>query len=966
MTKRLAPIAGEWIQRQRPVQFHFEGNTFQGFAGDSISSGLWANNLHVLGRSFKYHRPRGILSLANHDVNVLMHDTDTTHIRADVTPLAEGMKLGTVNTGGNVLKDPKRWLDKVSPILPVGFYYKAFFKPKALFPFWEKIIRGAAGLGVINTHYHQPNPPKLNWHVDVLVVGGGLSGMHAALTVADGGATVLLVDENAQLGGSFGYDIGGDTLQQTQLQTLLDRIHSQPNITVLTQSVAMAYYTEHLLPVATPQGLRKVRAKRVIVATGAVEQPPVFRNNDLPGIMLGSAAQRLVYRYSVAPFEHGLVFTANDHGYRVALDLLARGVRVHTLIDLRTAPPHCEESVLVKSAGLKVLTGHCIYAAIPAPDNLGVVAVEVCPYDEQSRRLDFVRMQRIACDGVAMSAGWAPAAALLYQAGSRMGFDKTIQQFKPVHLPAGIYTAGRVNGIFGLQTKMLDGINAGQAVLHSMGLLDKPAYALTDEVLYSSPSHAFPIIPHIEGKNFIDFDEDIQLKDFYNAAQEGFDNIELMKRYTTVGMGPSQGKHANMNAIRVLADIRGLPIEKIGTTTARPFYHPTTIAELAGRRFLPYRHTPMHAWHVHAGAEMVTVGNWQRPAWYPQHNLSHHACVENEVQAVRQHVGLLDVSTLGKIEVRGPQAALFLERFYTGEFASMRVGRTRYALALDEAGVIIDDGMVARLDEQRFYITSSTANAAVIFREMQRWQSQWQLDIGLINVTSAYAAMTLAGPHALKLLQDISDHAAAWQTFADGDAKQIGLQGTVVTIMRLGFVSQQAYEIHVPAAQAQLLWQRLINLGQQYAIQPFGTEAQRILRLEMGHLIVGHDTDGLTHPLQAGLSFALSMHKPFFIGQRSLRILQQKPLQSQLVAFVLPEPGQSMLFECNLVIHAGEISGRITSISHRPASKQCIGLAYVSPALASPGTQLHFRTDNGKLIKGKVVSLPFTKEASEL
>ncbi len=961
MSHRLSPVSGEWIQRTQPVIFSFEGQSFQGYAGDSISSALWAQGQHVLGRSFKYHRPRGILSLANHDVNVLMADGVDTHIRADVTPLQANMQLHSINTGGQVLKDPKRWLDWLSPVLPVGFYYKTFYNPKALFPFWERVIRKAAGLGVVNTNYAVASPVKQHLHVDVLVVGGGASGLQAAITVANGGASVLLVDENAQLGGSLGYDRAGDAQQAQQLQRLLDQVNALSNIQILTQSTVVGYYADHLLPVVTPQGLRKVRAQRVIVASGGFEQPPVFRHNDLPGILLGSAAQRLVYRYSVAPFNNGVMVTANDHGYRVALDLLARGVKVNTLIDMRQSAAMSEERLLLQNSSVRMLIGYCIYAAVPAKGKLGVVAVQVCPYNEQQRTTDLTQLETISCDGVAMCAGWAPAAALLYQAGGKMRFDADIQQFRPAQLPQGIFAAGRVNGVTTLGGRMADGVRAGQQCLQTLGL--HPAENTPDAIeerLANRPSHAFPMVPHPQGKNFIDFDEDIQLKDFYNAAQEGFDNIELMKRFTTVGMGPSQGKHANMNAIRVLADIRQLPVEKIGSTTARPFYHPTPIAQLSGRSFHPQRHTPMHHWHVQQGAEMVSVGAWQRPAWYARTGLEKTACVQAEVLAVRQQVGLLDASTLGKIEVRGPEAALFLERFYTGEFASLRIGRTRYALAVDESGVIIDDGVVARLDENLYYVTTSTANAAVIYRDMQRWQSQWQLEIGLVNVTSAYAVINLAGPKAQAVLQALAGNTVASMQF--GDAKQTGIQGVVTRVMRLGFVSQSAYELHVPAAQASLLWQGLLTAGAADGIQPFGTEAQRILRLEMGHLITGHDTDGLTHPYQAGLAFALAMHKPFFVGQRSLRILQHKAAQQQLVGFVLAASEQRPLHDCNLVIDQGEIAGRITSISHSPQLGYRIGLAYVSAALANAGQAIQFRTDDGQLIHGTIVKMPFISE----
>lgn len=967
MSKRLPPIATEWINREKSLDFSFEGKDYTALEGDTITSALWAEGEYVLGRSFKYHRPRGILSLANHDVNILMHDGHETHMRADVTLVKPQMQLATINTGGNVKTDKKRWLDWLSPILPVGFYYKAFFKPRALFPFWEKMIRRSAGLGEINVSYPKLTLPKRHRHCDVLVIGAGPSGMSAALEVANSGLSVVLVDENQHIGGSLGYDCAGDFSQLHLLDALTKQIQQHPNIQVYTQSYVAGYYADHLLPIVTPNGMIKQRAKAVIVASGTFEQPPVFRNNDLPGVMLGSAAQRLVYRYAVAPFHHGLVFTANDYGYRVALDLIARGIKVHTLVDLREAVDTTLQQQLLAN-GVQVLVRHCVYEAEPKPGNFGVAAALVCPFNAVTGEADTSKLQRILCDGIAMSAGWAPAAVLLYQAGVRMRFDQAIQQFCPNHLPKGIFAAGKVKGVFGLQARIDDGKYAANAALKYLGLPFVELSAV-NESFDTSPSHPYPMVPHPKGKNFVDFDEDIQLKDFHNAAQEGFNNIELMKRFTTFGMGPSQGKHANMNAIRVLANIRQLPVENIGSTTARPFYHPTSIGHLAGRSFHPVRQTPLHAWHEQAGAKLVAAGAWLRPAYYQKNELDQHGAIQQEVQAVRQSAGVLDASTLGKIEVYGKDAGLFLERFYTGKFADMRVGRTRYALALDESGVIIDDGVVARFAHSLFYVTASTSNAAVIYREMQRWQQLWQLEIGLVNVTSAYAAINLAGPNAQKILavlvhENPSQEKLSSATFKFGDVQQVDLSGIQATVMRLGFISHDAYEIHVKAKQAPLLWAAIMQAGASWGIQPIGTEAQRILRLEMGHLITGHDTDGLTNPFEAGLHFALKMDKPFFIGQRSLRILQKKPLEKQLVAFVLNGDHDDIPFECNLVIDNGEIAGRVTSIALSPTLKQVIGLAYVNTHLAKLGATIEIRKDDGKTVSASVIEAPLIGEAS--
>ena len=960
MRKRLSKVNTEWIDREHSFGFSFEGKEYTAFDGDTITSALWAGSEYVLGRSFKYHRPRGILSLANHDVNILMQDGQQTHLRADVTLVKQKMQLSSINTGGNVKADKKRWLDWLSPILPVGFYYKAFFKPRALFPFWEKIIRRSAGLGEINPNYPKSALPKLHRHCDVLVIGAGPSGMSAALEAANTGLSVVLVDENLRVGGSLGYDCAGDLSQLNLLEALQANIKQHTNITVYEQSYVAGYYADHLLPIVTPIGMVKQRAKAVIIASGAFEQPPVFRNNDLPGIMLGSAAQRLVYRYGVAPFENGLVFTANDHGYRVALDLIARGVRVHTLVDLRDFVDETRKQHLL-AHGVQIFTGHCVYEAEPKAGNFGVATALICPFNLSSGEADTSKIKRIMCDGIAMSAGWAPAAALLYQAGTRMVFDHTIQQFRPSALPQGVFAAGKVNGVIGLQARITDGKSAANAALKYLGqpYIEQSA---ASETFDASPSHPYPMVPHPKGKNFVDFDEDIQLKDFHNAAQEGFNNIELMKRYTTFGMGPSQGKHANMNAIRVLAKIRNLPIDKIGSTTARPFYHPTPIGHLAGRSFHPERHTVLHAWHQQSGAQFVTAGAWLRPAYYQKNGLDKSACIQQEVRSVRQNAGLLDASTLGKFEIYGKDAGLFLECFYTGNFADMRVGRTRYALALDEAGVVIDDGVVARLADELFYVTASTSNAALIYREMQRWQQVWQLEVMLVNVTSAYSAINLAGPNAKKILGMLTQQKNIVDEMAFGEACELTLNSIQTRVMRLGFISHEAFEIHASTQHLPLLWHALLQAGAGDGIQPIGTEAQRILRLEMGHLISGHDTDGLTNPFEAGLEFALKMEKPFFIGQRSLRILQNKPLEKKLIAFVLHANQGEMPFECNLVIENGEIVGRITSIALSPTLNQVIGLAYVKTYFAKEGTVIEIKKDDGQLVSARVVNTPFLGE----
>jgi sarcosine oxidase, subunit alpha len=964
MSSRIPHKAGEWINRDKQIKFSFEGETFIAFEGDTISSALWAANQKVLGRSFKYHRPRGVLSFANHDVNILMTDGIDTNMRADVVEVKEGITLMAVNTIGGVKKDRNSYIDHISPLLPVGFYYKAFHTPRKLFPFWESMIRKAAGLGITNFNYPRITKPKLHTHCDLLVVGAGAAGLSAAYTAAEAGLQVTLVDENKLAGGSLSYDYGGSSISAECLERLLLKVMRHAGITLITGAYAAGYYPDHLIPIVGAEGITKVRAKTVIVASGAFEQPPVFRYNDLPGVMLGSAAQRLINRYSVRPFENGIVFTANDYGYRVALDLYDAGSTVQAVVDMRAGSNGGLHAVDLAKRGVKIIAGHCVYEALARSDKSSVRGAVICAYDDKNNVALTQNSFTIDCDGIAMSAGWAPAGALLYQAGTQMQFSYEVQQFVPNRLPDGIFAAGKVNGVFELDQRMRDGERAANEALKYLG---KASVNINiDKHQGNPPSHAYPMIPHPKGKNFVDFDEDIQIKDFENAAKEGFDNIELMKRFTTVGMGPSQGKHSNMNAIRILAKIRGLPVEKIGTTTSRPFFHPTQIGHLGGRGFHPHRLTSLHDWHAANGAVFTDIGAWKRAAYYPQNGQSKEAAIQAEALAVRTAGGLIDGSSLGKIEVHGPDAAEFLERFFTGKYASQKLGTWRYTLLLDELGVIVDDGVGCRLAEDLFYLSVGTSNAATVYREMQRCQQMWQLNIGLVNVTGAYGVINIAGPAAQSILAMLTPLNLATESFPLGHFRETTIANVPAKVIKVSFVSEMAYELHSPMQLVPQVWDALMSAGKPNGLRPFGSDTQRLLRLEMGHAMPGVDTDGLTNPFEMGADWAVKMDKPFFIGQRSLNIINKRPANKQLVAFMLaPNFAGEMPLDCNLVIEDNAINGRVTSIGFCQTIGRTIGLAYVKPHQKNIGTTFHIRTDNGSLVAATVVETPFIKSQKE-
>ena len=953
---RLPATSGEWIDRSAPIEFKFEGRTYTGYAGDTVSSALWGADVRVLGRSFKYHRPRGVLSLANHDTNALHQWGDQPNVRADVVPLQAGMDLTAVNTFGGLDGDKGRVLGRFGRFLPVGFYYKAFHT-KRLFPMWERMFRSMTGLGKVDLSSPRRSTPKAYDFCDVLVIGAGPSGLSAALSAAAQGASVVVVDENAQAGGSAGYQIGNDPARLEILAGLMAQVSANPRIRVLTSTYAAGYYKDHWLPLVSAERMLKMRAGSVVVASGGFEQPAVFRYNDLPGIMLASAAQRLMHRYGVKPMQRAVVLTANADGYRAALDLLARGVAVAAVVDLRagvgTAAALAQQ---LRAAKVEVLMSSCIAEAVPGANGASVAAARVGAV--QADGSPAASLRDIACDGILMSVGWAPAANLLYQAGTKMRFERAVEQFVPDVLPDGVFACGRVNGVHELSRRMADGTRAGSHAAAAAGFGEAVGSVLAVEV--ESPTHPWPIVAHPEGKNFVDFDEDLQLKDFHNAVQEGFDNIELLKRYSTVGMGPSQGKHSNMNGLRILARLSGKEPQQVGTTTARPFYHPVPMAVLAGRGFNPERRTPLHSRHEALGAKWMPAGAWQRPEFYQVAGKARLDCIREEVAAVRGGLGLIDVGTLGKLEVIGPQAAEFLERVYTSNYANLKVGMTRYAVMCDESGVVIDDGVVARLAEDHFYFTTTTSGAATIYRELSRLNTMWGLDCGIVNHTGAFAAMNLAGPRSREVLAKLTTTDLSAAAFPYLAVRECTVADIPARLMRVGFVGEWGYEIHVPARFGGALWDALMAAGAAHGVRPFGVEAQRLLRLEKGHIIIGQDTDGLTTPLEVGMGWAVKMAKPFFVGQRSLKAIASKKLKQQLAGFTLP-PGYSggVPLECNLVIAGGDIAGRVTSIAWSAALGRHIGLVFLRPDLATVGTKVSVRLTDGRMVEVEVSATPF-------
>ncbi|HKF98454.1 MAG TPA: glycine cleavage T C-terminal barrel domain-containing protein [Steroidobacteraceae bacterium] len=960
--RRLPKVEGELIDRSEELQFLFEDQPVRGYRGDTVTSAIAASGVRVLGRSFKYHRVRGILSAADHDANTLMQvrlaEHSVPNVRADVVPVESGWQVSAVNTRGGLEHDRLAVLNRLKPFLPVGFYYKAFHS-KRLFPRWERMFRRLSGLGTVDLHAARRATPKRYDFCDVLVIGAGPSGLAAALAAANRGARVLLVDENPAAGGSGHYARGGTTAELQQTTALLAGVHADLRIRLLTGVYAAGYYADHWVALVTSACVVKVRARAVVIAQGAYEQPAVFRGNDLPGVMLASAAQRLLYQHAVATARRVAVLTANAHGYAAALDALGNSIEVAAVLDLRDA------AGALSAPAAQELTRRGValhYGVIPI-EAVANRRGEVARLHFESTASGARTRHQIALDGIWMSVGFAPANALLHQAGAQFSYAPALAQFLPATLPSGVYACGKANGVYSFDERLVDGRAAGDEAAASLGFGSDPAPRVRQPPS-ECPNHSYPIFPHPRGGEFVDFDEDLTVQDLANACQEGFDSSELLKRFATIGMGPSQGKHSNMNALRILARIRGESLEALGTTTARPMFHPVPLSHLAGRGFTPERRTALDEEHAALGAVWMPAGNWRRPEYYAVPGKSREQAIAAEVHAVRTRVGLIDVGTLGKIEVHGPRAAEFLERVYTARYANLAVGMTRYCLMLDESGVVVDDGVVGRLGPESFYFTTTTGNSATLFREFGRLASWWGLPVGLVNLTGHYSAFNLAGPASRAVL---AEHTTL--DLSNGAFPYLGIRATVIAgapcrIMRVGFVGELGYEVHLPAEYALDVWRALRASGARFQLQTFGVEAQRILRLEKGHIIVSQDTDGVTNALEIGVSWALRMEKPFFIGQRSLAILAKQPRRQTLVGFNLPAEATLRPRESHLILEDGQIAGRVTSTCFSPTLGRCIGLALVAPSVAK-GEKLRIRIDRGEEIEATITPPPFYDREGE-
>lgn len=935
---------GGQIDRTRSISFRFEGQYYKGHPGDTLASALLANGVRLMGRSFKYHRPRGVLTAGSEEPNALVElrtgGRQEPNTRATTTELFDGLQASSQNAWPSLKFDALAINDRFSNFLTAGFYYKTFMWPAA---FWEKlyepIIRRAAGLGSITTKADPDLYDKGFLHCDLLVIGAGPSGLAAALTAGRAGARVILADEDFRMGGrlnaetfAFGSQSGSDWAAQAVAE-----LASLPNVRLLPRTTifgafdhgiygAVERVSDHL-PTPSPgkprQSLWRIYAQRALLCAGAIERPIAFANNDRPGIMTGSALRSYVNRWAVSPAETVAVFTNNDDGHRTAADLLAAGVKLAAVIDTRADAPALQ--------GVEVLAGAQV---TDSAGRLGLKSVTVRLANGQSRRLNV--------GALGVSGGWNPNVSLTCHQRGRPVWDGAIAAFVPgADLPQGMRVVGAAMGQFSTHAALRSGAKGAVQALSDLGI---SAHAADLPQAEDAPLNITPFW-HVGGtkRAWLDFQNDVTIKDVKLAHQENFRSVEHLKRYTTLGMATDQGKTSNMGGLAVMAELTGQSIAQTGTTIFRPPYTPVAMGVLAGRStgrdFKPTRLTPSHKWATEQGAVFVEVGMWLRAQWFPRAGEKDwRESVDREVLATRASVGVCDVTTLGKIDVQGRDAAAFLNRIYCNGFAKLAVGRVRYGLMLREDGIVMDDGTAARLAEDHFVVTTTTANAVPVYRHMEfARQCLWpDMDVQLISTTEAWAQYAIAGPNARKLLQKIVDPAFdlsndAFPFMACGEITVCG--GLRARLFRISFSGELAYEIAVPTRYGDALIRRLMQEGAEFDVTPYGTEALGVMRIEKGHA-AGNELNGTTTARDLGMGRMVSDKKDSIGAVLSRREGLNEPDGLRLVGF-RPKNQQARvlagahLLELGADMTAANDLGYVTSACYSPNLQSYIAIGFL-------------------------------------
>lgn len=874
------------IDANSPMTFTFDGKRYEGCKGDTLASALLANGVHLVGRSFKYHRPRGFVAAGSEEPNAIVtfdrgKGRVTPNVRATTLELFDGLVARSQNYWPSLKFDVTALNDIGSMFFPAGFYNKTFMWPKS---FWdtvyEPIIRKTAGLGPAPTDPDQDHYAASYGHCETLIIGAGPAGIAAALCAAESGERVMLVDEQAALGGSLlaAPNTVIDGLSAWQwLETALEKLTAMSNVTLLPRTTAIGYYHDNFLGLVERltdheallndkgprERLHRIRACNVILAQGAIERPLVFADNDRPGIMLASAAQAYLNIYGVAVGDNIAVFTSHDSAYRAAFDLSDANIRIATIIDLRPDVSAALKNQAEKR-GIELRTGSVVTRTTGRHRITGLCVNQI---DGVSGK---IKGEDIPCDALLLSGGWTPSVHLWSHSKGSLKWDSALGAYLPDKANEDVVCVGAGNGSFDLALAMAEGAKAGG------GQRD---YNI-DAALFGNGT-VVEVVPTDQNpsrlKAFVDFQNDVTAKDINLAVREGFKSIEHIKRYTTTGMATDQGKTSNLNGLQIASKALSRHVTDIGLTTFRPPFTPTTFGALAGNNdrdsFDVARVTPIDSWARKKGAVYEPVALWNRARYFPEAGESMHAAVNRECKATRASLGIFDASTLGKIEVVGQDAAEFMNRMYTNPWAKLQVGRCRYGLMLSEDGFIMDDGVVGRLADDRFHVTTTTGGAPRVLSMMEDYlQTEWpDLDVWLTSITEQWAVIALNGPNSRKLIEplvegiDLSPEAFPHMAVRTGS-----ICGVETRLFRVSFSGELGFEINIPSHYGLSLWEALISAGQRYDITPYGTETMHVLRAEKGFIIVGQDTDGTVTPDDAGMSWAVGKKKKDFVGKRSL------------------------------------------------------------------------------------------------
>jgi len=986
---------GGRVDRAHVLGFTFNGRAYRGYRGDTLASALLANGVSLVARSWKYHRPRGILSAGVEEPNALVQLFDgartVPNARMTEVSLVHGLTANSIHATPSIDFDVKAMNGWFSRLIPVGFYYKTFMASQAAWHFFERHIRASSGLGHSPSEADPERYEKRHAHCDVLVVGGGIAGLTAALAAGRTGARVIVCDEQAEFGGwLLSSDEKVDGLPAAQwAERAVKELDAMPEVTVLSRTTAFGYHDhdlvtlierrgDHLAPAQAPafrERLWKVRARQVVLATGAHERPLVFGNNDLPGIMLASAVSTYVRRYAVLPGQRAVVFTNNDAGYDAALALHGAGAAV-IVVDAR-GEPQGSLSHLAKARGIEILAGRVITEAKGRKRVSGVVAQEI---DARDRLGGTPRT--LPCDLVALSGGFSPVIHLNCQAGSKPAWDDERAAFVPGNPAQSESSAGACRGLQGLFLCARSGWDAGTSAARATGF--EPTGTQPPRVAETQPGPLRPLwlVPHARRvsrapKQFVDLQNDVAAADIHLAVREGFESIEHVKRYTAMGFGTDQGKTGNINGMGIAAQALGKSIPQVGTTTFRPNYTPVTFGAVAGLElgdaFEPVRVTAMHPWHVRQGALFEDVGQWKRAWYFPKPGEDLHAAVKREVLAVRESVGTLDASTLGKIDIQGPDAATLLNWVYSNAWSKLEVGKCRYGLMLDENGMVFDDGVTVRLGENHFLMHTTTGGAARVLAWMERWlQTEWpHLKVYLTTVTDHWATTALAGPKSREVLKkickdvDFDDAAFPFMSYREGT-----VAGVKARIMRISFSGERSYEVNVPAAEGLKVWEAIHAAGAPYGITPYGTETMHVLRAEKGYIIVGQDTDGSVTPVDLGMGGMVAKTKDC-LGKRSLaRSDTSRADRKQFVGLLADDPrivleeGAQVMEEANPTIPVRS-SGHVTSSYASPTLGRSIALALVRGGAARMGERVHVSMRGGQVVTATIANPVFFDPTSE-